>query len=474
MKNALLFLLTISLGLDLAGQSLVQQRTDSVCKLVVRSFNEKNILALYNLTGESFQKAISQESFTKISQTNLFPLGQIKDAVFEKETNGICQYKAVFAGMNLSMILGLDGTGKLQTFAFQPYVDPKAIKTHPVASSNSLRSPLDQAVDSAAQPYVRQLATSGLSIGIWKNGEESFYGYGETAKGNGQLPDQHTLFEIGSITKTFTAILLAVAVDNHKVSLDDPASRYLPDSIPYLAFDGKPVTLKSLSNHSSGLPRMPDNLHSTDETNPYKDYKEQDLFRFYQHLKLTRKPGDKYEYSNLAAATLGVILERLYKKSYQELFLATICNPLGMHETRQFLLQRDSAHFAAGYSETGQYNGPWDFQAMAPAGCIRSCASDLLIYARANLGAGPASLEKAIQLTHVPTFTDGTNKTGLGWHYIHVGKDELLFHNGGTGGYRTYLAINLEKKLAVVVLSNTAIGVEAVGNSIMGWLDAQP
>ena len=111
---------------------------------------------------------------------------------------------------------------------------------------------------------------------------------------------------------------------------------------------------------------------------------------------------------------------------------------------------------------------------MAPAGSIRSTAADLLIYANANLGAGPKSLEKAIQLTHVPTFTDGTNKVALGWLYIKPGKDEVLFHNGGTGGFRSYLAVNLDKKFAVVVLSNTSIGVEEVGNYIMKWLEGNP
>ena len=474
MKKIALALLLLDTCSGLSAQSTLQERTDSVCKLVVRNFNERNIAALYGLTGESFQSAIPLESFTKISQTSLFPLGQIQDAVFENQTNGVFLYKALFNGMNLTLVLGLDSHNKLQAFAFQPYVDSKAKKDHPVASTNKLQSAMDLAVDSAAQPYIRQLATTGLSIGIWKNGKEQFYGYGETAKGNGQLPDQHTLFEIGSITKTFTATLLAVAADNGKLNLDDPASKYLPDSIPFLAFEGKPVTLKSMSNHSSGLPRMPTNFHPANQDNPYQDFDDQDLFSFYKHLTLARKPGEQYEYSNLAAATVGVILERIYKKSYQELLLETICKPLGMRKTKEFLLKTDSARFAKGYNATGQYNPPWNFQAMAPAGCIRSTAFDLIIYAKANLGTAPAALEKAIQLTHAPTFSDGTNKTGLGWHYIKVGLEEVLFHNGGTGGYRTYLAINLEKKLAVVVLSNTSIGVESVGNAIMDWLQKQP
>ena len=102
----------------------------------------------------------------------------------------------------------------------------------------------------------------GLSIGILKDGKTIFYDYGETAKGNAQLPDQNTIFEIGSISKTFTAILLADAVNSGKIKLDDPVSKYLPDSIPKLQYNNVPITIASLSNHSSGIPRMPNNMSS--------------------------------------------------------------------------------------------------------------------------------------------------------------------------------------------------------------------
>jgi CubicO group peptidase (beta-lactamase class C family) len=219
---------------------------------------------------------------------------------------------------------------------------------------------------------------------------------------------------------------------------------------------------------------MPTNFHPSDNNNPYKDYDDQDMFSFYKSFRLSRKPGIQYEYSNLAGGTLGVILEKVYKKNYQDLFVEIICTPLGMNDTREFIRKSDSSRFAKGYTEEGKYNSQWDFKALAPAGSIRSTASDLLIYAKANLSEAPNSLEKAIQLTHVKTFSDGNNKTALGWHYIKPGKDEVLFHNGGTGGFRSYLAINLEKKFAVVVLSNTSIGVEEVGNSIMKWLEENP
>jgi len=474
MKRLLLITISIWISLTSCTQNAVQQKTDSVSKLFVKEFNLRNTKGLYELTGDVFKKALTYESFSSFCQNNLFPQGDMKEARFEKETNGISKYKVVFNVMNATMLIGLDRMGKIETLLFKPYVDDNARKNARVASTNPLISVLDKKVDSATQPYISMLATTGLSIGILKKGEFVYYNYGETAKGNGQLPNEHSFFEIGSISKTFTAIVFADAIEKGKVKPDDPVSGYLPDSIPALAYEGVPVLLKNLSNHSSGIPRMPNNFHPADPEDPYKDYDDRDLYSFYKTFKLIRKPGAQFEYSNLAAGTLGVILERVYKKNYQDLIVETICEPLGMQDTREYIRKNDSARFAKGYTEEGKYNPPWNFEALAPAGSIRSTAADMLIYANANLGVAPKSLKKAIQLTHVITFTDSTNKIGLGWFYIKPGKDQVLFHNGGTGGYRSYLAINLEKKFAVVVLSNTSIGVEDVGNAIIKWLEENP
>jgi len=338
------------------------------------------------------------------------------------------------------------------------------------ATTNPLITPLDKVVDSNVQPYMANKAATGLSIAILKEGKTYFYGYGETAKGNKLIPGEHTIFEIGSITKTFTAILLADASNNNKLKLEDPVNNYLPDSISKLEFQGIPVTLKTMVNHSSGIPRMPSNFTGADFSNPYKDYDNNKLFSFYKNFLPIRKPGEKYEYSNLAMGTLGVMLERVYQKNYEAIFIEKISAPLGMNDTRQFIRKKDSSRFDKEYNESGVYNSQWDFKAMAGAGAIRSTAADMIKYAKANLGEAPSSLRKAIELTHKITFIDGA-KIGMAWHIIKPGADEAIFHNGGTGGYRSYLAINLKNKFAVVILSNTSIATERVGNALMKWLE---
>jgi len=471
MKKHFLFLILISINACTMAQSN-QQKIDSVTLLVKQYFNAKDANALYALGGEAFKSQLSADQFKQICNNNLFPLGAMQ-TTFENNASGVAKYKAVFAtGTVLALYVSLDEKDKLYTFLFKQYIDETNKKTN-VATINTLSTALDQSVDSIVRPYVNLAATSGISIGILKNNIMHFYGYGETTKGNKQIPDEHTLYEIGSITKTFTAILLADAVNNGEIKLDDPVNKYLPDSIPQLQYQGTPVTIEMLSNHSSGIPRMPNNFDdaASDQLNPYKNYDEQKLFSFYKTFTLSRKPGTQYEYSNLAAATLGIILEHLYHKSFEELTTEKICAPLHMNDTREFIRTNDSARVAPGYNENGEYNGPWDFEAFAPAGSLRSDASDMLLYAKANLGDAPPALNKDIQLTHVVTFTDGSTKTALGWHYIKAGNDEILFHNGGTGGYRSYLGINTDKKIAVVVLSNTAISVDDAGNELVNWLE---
>lgn len=453
----------------LFGQALQQEKIDSVCVLVKKYFNAKDVGNLYALAGDAFQKQLPAATFKQVCDNNLFPLGEMKDVQFESFTGGVSKYKAVFAAVNLSLYLSLDKDDKIQEFLFQPYKDDNAKKTVNPPFSNPLVTPLDKKVDSILQPFIMQLNTVGVSIAVLKGGKVYYYGYGETAKGSRQVPSQNTIFEIGSISKTFTATLLADAVNKGKISLDDPLNKYLPDSIPPIEYEGVPVTIRSMINHSSGIPRMPDN-YDFNGADPYKEYDDSKMFSFYKHFTPTRKVGDKYEYSNLAVGTIGVILERINKDNYEDMLFKTITQPLGMHDTREYLRAQDSARFAKGYDD-GQYAAPWNFEAFMGAGGIRSTAADLIKYAAAQLGNAPAPLEKDIQLTHIPTFTTQQATVAMAWHIIKPGKDEVLFHNGGTGGYRSYLAINLQKKFAVVMLSNTTISVDELGNALMKWLE---
>ncbi len=470
MKKILLFLIIAGTSACTIAQQTHQQKIDSVSQLVRQYFNDKNSNALYSLAGEDFRKALSPQQFKAVCENNLYPLGNMNDLSYETDENGVSLFKASFKSAALTMGISLDGDDKLQAFYFKPYVNKKEKKDYTVPSSNPMKTDLDKEVDSDLRPYTELKATAGLSIGIIKDNKEFFYSYGETARGTKQLPDEHTIYEIGSITKTFTATLLANAADHGLLELDDPLNKYLPDSIPALSYEGQPLTLKTMADHSSGLPRMPGNFHSSMMDNPYTDYDRTDLYDFYKNFKPFRKPGDEYEYSNLAFGTLGVVLSGLYHEDYATLVKKLITEPLKMKETMIVIPAKDSARFAKGYNSDGSYNPPWEFKAMAGAGSIRSTVSDLLIYAKANWGKGPADLEKAIDLTHQVTFDKGQMKVGLAWHYMNPGGGEVLFHNGETGGYHAFLVIDTHRKISLVILSNCALGTEEYGYRLMKWM----
>ncbi|MFI5162889.1 MAG: serine hydrolase domain-containing protein, partial [Sphingobacteriales bacterium] len=294
------------------------------------------------------------------------------------------------------------------------------------------------------------------------------YNYGETARDNKKLPDANTLFEIGSITKTFTATLLAYYANEGKVKLDDPITKYLPDSVAANE-ELRGITLTMLSNHTSGLPRLPDNFenHSTSTEDPYKDYTKKYLFDYLKTCKLATKPGKQYAYSNLAVGLLGAVLEQVSGKTFQQMVEQVICQPLKMQSTVEHLNLPLQNRFVKVYNEGGKETSPWHFDVLAPCGSLKSTVNDLLIYARANMIPADTRLSKAMKLTHQVTSTQKDLKLGLAWHIVIINNVEYYFHNGGTYGCSSFLVFNPEKKLAIVVLSNCGASVDALGGDIV-------
>lgn len=458
-----LFVLTTS------AQSVQQRKNDSVFVLVKKYFNAKQADSIYSLAGEKFRQALSRETFHNVAETQLFPLGAIKESSFTSFVNNkVSTYKLTFDAYTLQMLMSLDDKDKLELFLFQPYKEDITNKPAPVATTNLMRTLTDKKVDSAARTYIQKTNTVGLSIGILKNGVITTYNYGETARGNNKLPDANSLFEIGSITKTFTSTLLAYYVNEGKIKLTDPITKYLPDSVAAnKALQG--VTLEMLSNHTSGLPRLPDNFdyHSSSSADPYKDYTKQYLFEYLKICKLNSKPGETYAYSNLAVGLLGTILEKVSGKSFEQMVEQIICQPLGMKSTAQHLSPALSQRFVKVYSEAGKETPAWNFDVLAPCGALKSTVNNLLTYAKANMVPNDTKLSKAFQLTHKVTFTQKDLKLGLAWHIIVVNNVEYYFHNGGTYGCSTFLAYNAEKKLAVVVLSNCGASVDAMAADLI-------
>jgi serine-type D-Ala-D-Ala carboxypeptidase/endopeptidase len=306
-------------------------------------------------------------------------------------------------------------------------------------------------VDRIITPAVDGKWCDAVAVGIIEDSATQTFNYGPVTA--------DTIFEIGSATKVFTSLALAEMVVEKSVALDDPIDKYLPAGSAAPKYKDKSITLLDLATHRSGLPRLPDNLDPKNPSDPYADYDSKRLLDFLSHHKLARAPGEKYEYSNLGAGLLGYLLADHAKKSYEQLITERITDPLNMLST--YITARDFAQVAravAGHDADGDSQPDWHFDALAGAGAIRSTVNDLLKFLAANISPPPGNLGDAIKLSHQRRAkTEPGNDIGLAWHIGTVYKE--IWHSGETAGFHSYIAFVPAKKIGVVVLTNTAIGV---------------
>ena len=301
-----------------------------------------------------------------------------------------------------------------------------------------------------------------IAIGLIDEYGSHFFMFGSKTPG-GEAVDKHTIYEIGSITKTFTAALLMHLVEQGIVRLDDPVSMHLPKEVRVPHRNGQAMTLAQLSDHTSGLPRMPGNFTPANPLNPYADYTVQQMYDFVSGHNLRRDPGAEYEYSNLAQGLLGHILELKTGKSYEQLMIDAIADPLGMAETRITLTDRMRNNLALPHSNGRQVEN-WDIPALAGAGAIRSSVHDMLIYLGAQLGLIETPLHSAMAATQQTRHDKrGDVRVGLGWHILEGSEGDIITHTGGTGGYLTFAGFVRETKKGVVVFTNSTSAAGDIG-----------
>ncbi|HZV70291.1 MAG TPA: serine hydrolase [Saprospiraceae bacterium] len=313
---------------------------------------------------------------------------------------------------------------------------------------------IQQRIDGGTNP--------SIVVGIIDAQGPRYYSFGKTRDG-GKKVDEHSIYEIGSISKVFTATLLADMITKGQLSADDPVDKFLPATVHIPDFEGKKITLGNLSDHTSSLPRMPDNFTPADPMNPYADYSVDQLYAFLSSYELTRPIGSEYEYSNLAVGLLGHILSLKAGIPYEELLVKTITTPLHMDETRITFTPQMKKNLAYGHA-MGMEVHNWDLPTLAGAGAIRSSASDMLKFLSAQMGLTSSTLSEAIALTHhIRHDKAGENSVGLGWHITSGDQHEIIWHNGATGGYTTFTGFSDATKTGVVVLTNSPENIDDIG-----------
>lgn len=326
-----------------------------------------------------------------------------------------------------------------------------------------LQEQLDRAIRQAPDKYV------GLAAAAVKDGETVFAARGLT-RASGSSVDEHTEFEIGSISKVFTSLLLASMVSTGDLQLDDPLGRFYPElTIPVR---GRPVTLRDLATHSSGFPRLPRGLIRQalrNRDDPYAGFTGADVGVALETVRLRREPGRKIRYSNFGAGVLGEALARAAGTTYDELLAARVLHPLGLTKTYVGPPPTSRPNCATGHSRSRKPVPDWNMPALPGMGALHSTASDLARFAVAQLYPERTALQEAIELSQAHQLGGRPLGIGLGWMLISLGRtgETAHWHNGGTGGAASYLGMVCARDTAVVLLTNTARSVDRTGLDLL-------
>ena len=343
---------------------------------------------------------------------------------------------------------------------------------------SQLKSTIDSVVRKAANSFMKDTSRVGVSIGVFKDKKAFVYNFGYTEKNKIHDPTNNTIYEIGSITKTFTGILLAQAVVDKKVNIDDDIRKYLNGSYPNLEYNGHPIKLYELINHTSGLPfLLPDRpdifQHSQDSiyyfvTEIQSHYTKEKFLKDLHFVKLDTLPGIKFSYSNAGAQLLSFILENIYKESYESLIRKYITIPNDMPNTKLSYSETESDNFAKGYSGKGLLM-PYNPAMIGAAGKINSTIPDMLNYIKFNLREN----NPVIKLSHTTTFGNIDNfAIGLNWQMNKTPEGHRrIWQSGGSFGFSSYCVIYPELNIGIVLLSNEADrtaqgGLEEAANNI--------
>jgi len=353
-----------------------------------------------------------------------------------------------------------DGKYRVSGYFVQPGVseaDKAAAALPPKAgfSDDEIKAILRERIDIAKRGV-------GIVVGLIDENGTRVVSVGKPSVTSDKPLDGDAIFEIGSITKTFTAILLADMVARGEVALDDPISKYLPKSVKTPVVNGKEITLEQLSRHTSGLPRLPSNMKPKDPGNPYADYTVAQLYEFLNGYKTTRPFGVTTEYSNLGVGLLGHILALRAGTDYETLVRSRILAPLKMNSTAIKLTPAMREKMTTGHYQTVAVPY-WDLPTLAGAGALRSSTNDMLKYLAANMGfksglastADVTTLLAAMQRTQRNTTDTPDMGYGLGWSLNSSFDKKIIVHGGGTGGFMTFVAFEPQRKRGVVVLSNS-------------------
>ena len=332
-------------------------------------------------------------------------------------------------------------------------------------------------IEEIIKNHVTAGKSPGISVGlINENGIQTF-NYGELEKKSGVCPNENTVYEIASVSKTFTSILLAILQKEKLLDKDDSVAKYVPELAKIPEFEK--ITLYHLATHTSGLPNLPTKLiifnllallRPSSAYQALSQFTKSDLIRFFSKSKLKTEPGTEWHYSNGTVGLLGHIFELVTNSSYEDLVKSKICGVLGMTNTGINLLESHKNQMASGYSYFGKKINHWVAPAIEGAAGLYSTTSDLIKFLETNLGFIDTSISSELKYCHSTRFVPKLSyfmknmmmpylgvefdEMALGWWVSKRNNREILFHDGGTAGFSSFIGIEPAKKKGVIILAN--------------------
>ena len=412
------------------------------------NYNDEKYEDIFNSFSSEMKQALPIEK-TKQFLTGLkSQVGKIEKTEFVGYQQGtFATYKTNFEKVVFAVNISLDSQNLVNGLFIKPYEEPKNTESKVINTLSNYPTEIAEIIFAKTKDFPNK---TQLSIAVIQNGETNYYGIIKENDTIKPTKNQNKIFEIGSITKVFTSTVFASLIEDKKLKLTDEINTFYSFSIK----DNTKISFQSLANHTSGLPRLPENLDLSNETNPYKNYGKREIEEYLKNLlKLENEPLKISSYSNLGAGLLGYTLGLSQKTSFQKLLQKKVFDKYKM--TNSFTSSQNlNNKLVKGLNGNGEVVINWDFDVLFGGGGILSSTEDLVKFANAQFN----PKNKELALTRKPTFDiDESMKIGLGWHILKTEKGfNWVWHNGGTGGYSSSMVIDAEKKNGVIILSNAS------------------
>ena len=438
--------------------SILSQEESVDAKMLTKSFitayNSEDYNSVFNLLSSETQKEFSINELTDFFERLNSEAGKISKKEFIREENNILIYKLTFENWVSQYSFSIDDNKKInEVFYFVTYPD----EIHSGSAINSLSNNEGVISDNQVELIFEKSKyfpnNTQISLAFINGENVTYYGLKRQNDSILYFSNYQDIFEIGSITKVFTANILAKSVIDNKIKLNENINDYLAIKFK----NNFSISFKSLANHTSGLPRMPSNFeqeaYSSD--NPYKHYNDKYLKDYLKNfMEIDDKNIGNSEYSNLGMGLLGFTLSNIYNLNYEELYQKYIFSKHNMKNTT-FNINLVNEKLVKGLDVEGNYTSNWELASLSSAGGILSNVEDLAKYGIAHFN--KSNLDLMLMTKKTVKVNDQVD-IGLGWHIINSEKSDNKWHwhNGGTGGYTSSMVIDIKNLVGVIVLSNVS------------------